>query len=103
LSGFRDQTERIDTVGLGENKAVEFKLALATVSETVTVTAEVPLIDPTRAGTASNIRPETIENLPSISRSLFDYARTSPLVSLTQDSAGSDQYISIAGRNNRYN
>jgi hypothetical protein len=103
LSGFRDQTERNINVGLGEAKTVDFKLSLASVSETVTVTAEVPVIDVTRAGTASNIQRQTIENLPSIQRSVFDFARTSPFVNLTQDSAGGDQYISVAGRNNRYN
>jgi hypothetical protein len=60
LSGFRDQTERGVTVGLGEAKTVDFKLALASVSENVTVTAEVPVIDVTRAGTASNIQREAI-------------------------------------------
>jgi hypothetical protein len=103
LSGFRDQTERVVNVGLGEAKTLEFKLALASVSESVTVTAEVPVIDVTRAGTASNIQRDSIENLPTIQRSLFDFARTSPFVNLTQDSAGGEQYISVAGRNNRYN
>jgi len=103
LSGFRDQTERSVNVGLGEAKTVDFKLTLASVSESVTVTAEVPVIDVNRAGTASNIQREAIENLPTIQRSLFDFARTSPFVNLTQDAAGNDQYISIAGRNNRYN
>ena len=103
LSGFREQTEAVETVGLGENRTIEFKLTLASVTENVTVTAEVPNIDSTRAGTAANIRSETIENLPSISRSMFDYARTSPFVSLNQDSAGGEQVINVAGRNNRYN
>jgi hypothetical protein len=103
LSGFRDQAEVVENVGLGENRSIEFKLTLASVTENVTVTAEVPNIDSARAGTAANIRSETIENLPSISRSMFDYARTSPFVSLNQDSAGGEQVINVAGRNNRYN
>ena len=103
ISGFRDQTETVESVGLGENRGIEFNLALATVTESVTVTAQAPNIDPTRAGTAANIRSETIQNLPSISRSMFDYARTSPFVSLNQDSAGGEQVINVAGRNNRYN
>ncbi len=103
LSGFKDQTETVESVGLGENRGIEFKLAVAALTETVTVTAQAPQIDPTRAGTAANIRSETIQNLPSISRSMFDYARTSPFVSLNQDSAGAEQVINVAGRNNRYN
>src|SRR5581483_9306194 len=54
LSGFRDATERDVNVALGEDKSVEFKLALASVTETLTVTAEAPIIDSSRAGTASN-------------------------------------------------
>jgi hypothetical protein len=103
LSGFRDQTERDVNVALGENRVVDVELQLQTGTETVTVIADVPLIDPTRAGTAANISKETIETLPTIQRSLFDFARTSPYVNLNPDSAGGDSFISIAGRNNRYN
>ena len=48
LSGFKDKTESDVTVGLGEAREVDFKLPLATVSETVTVVGESPVID-TRA------------------------------------------------------
>jgi len=103
LSGFRNQTESGVNVALGENRVVDFKLQLQAVSETVTVTADVPLIDPTRAGTAANISKETIENLPTIQRSIFDLARTSPYVNSSPDAANNDTFISIAGRNGRYN
>src|SRR5262245_60223093 len=52
LSGFREQKQSNVSVGLGEDKSIEFKLQLATVSETITVTAEAPVIDTARAGTA---------------------------------------------------
>lgn len=62
-------------VGLGEDKAIDVKLELASLTEAVTVTAQVPLIDTVRAGTASNVRAEMVETLPTVSRSLADFAR----------------------------
>ncbi|MEP7309574.1 MAG: carboxypeptidase regulatory-like domain-containing protein [Acidobacteriota bacterium] len=103
LGGFRDKTESSVTVALGEDRAVDFKLSLATVTETVTVVASAPIIDTARAGTAANISKDAIENLPTIQRGIFDFARTSSFVNASPDSAGSDTSISIAGRNNRYN
>ena len=103
LSGFKDKTESNVTVALGADRAVDFKLPLATLTESVTVTAVTPVIDTSRAGTAANISKETLENLPTIQRSIFDFARTSSFVNATADAAGNDTSISIAGRNNRYN
>ena len=102
LASFRDQQIDNVQVALGEDRAVSFKLALAAVAETVTVTAEMPIIDPTRAGTASNVPMEAIETLPTISRSLFDFARVSPYFTLTALNE-SPNSISVAGQNNRYN
>ncbi len=103
ISGFKDKQEQNVNVSLGEDKRVDFKLVIATVSETVTVTGEANVFDPTRAGTAENVSKETIESLPTIQRSMFDFARTSPYFKLSPDSAGGDSFISVAGRNNRYN
>ena len=103
LSGFRDKTESGVNVALGEDRTVDFKLSLASVSESVTVIGAVPVIDTSRAGTAANISQEVIENLPTIQRSIFDFARTSSFVNASADAAGNDTSISIAGRNNRYN
>ena len=101
LSGFRQEQQNNVQVALGADQQVNFSLRVANVTETVTVTAEAPIIDTTRAGTASNVTERQIEGLPTINRSIFDMVRTSPYVNPT--SQGSDQNISIAGRNNRYN
>ena len=90
LAGFREKTLVVASVALGEAATTDFKLRLENVQETVTVTAETPLIDSTRAGTAANISKDTIENLPTISRSISDFARTSPFVNLNPASANSD-------------
>ena len=46
---------------------------------------------------------EAIEALPTIQRGLFDFARTSPYFSVSPDSANQDAFLSVAGRNPRYN
>src|SRR5262249_15439401 len=56
----------------------------------------------TRAGTATNVHQEALEALPTITRSLTDFARTSPHFN-EQNSNGGDSFLSVAGRNNRYN
>ena len=102
LSGFRERQAADVQVGLGEARQVNFQLQLATLTETVTVTAQVPLLDASRAGTASNVPQEAIETLPTIGRSLFDFARVSPHftpIALNNDPSS----ISVAGQNNRYN
>jgi hypothetical protein len=102
LSAFKAQTRDAVTVALGEDKAVDFSLELAGVTAEVNVVAQ-ELFDATRAGTAANVPNEAITSLPTISRGLFDFARTSPYFSVSPDSAGTDAFLSVSGRNPRYN
>ncbi len=51
-------------VGLGQIKKVDFALPLAGVAESVTVTAETPLVDVRQSARQTNIREEQIELLP---------------------------------------
>ncbi len=51
-------------VGLGQIKKVDFALPLAGVAETVTVTAETPLVDVRQSSRQTNIRAEQVELLP---------------------------------------
>src|SRR4051794_17061246 len=103
MSGFKEGKQEKIAVQLGADQTVDFKLQLATLSETVEVTAGAPNIDTTRAGTASNINGAVIEALPTIARSVYDYARTSPYFNVGATSATDDTSVSVAGRNNRYN
>src|SRR5262245_53950498 len=50
INGFKPVEQKDVIVGLGEDRAVDAKLQLATLSENVTVTAENPPIDLSRAG-----------------------------------------------------
>jgi hypothetical protein len=102
MSGFKREDTPNVAVGLGEQKSVDFKLQLETLTETVEVTGVSSVIDSSRAGTADNISQAAVENLPTISRNIVDIARTSPYFNptgLNEDPMA----LSVAGRNNRYN
>jgi len=102
MSGFKKEEQQNLPVALGEQKTVDFKLQLESVTETVTVVGQSPLIDASRAGTADNISNQALQNLPTISRNIVDIARTSPYfnpIGLNNDPLA----LSVAGRNNRYN
>jgi hypothetical protein len=97
--GYRTETRGDVTLALGQTQAVDFALAedVAELGE-VEVVAEGAgaVIAASRTGAATNVTEEAIEALPTLSRSLADFARLSPL------SAGQGS-SSIAGRNNRFN
>ncbi|HEX9204099.1 MAG TPA: carboxypeptidase-like regulatory domain-containing protein, partial [Vicinamibacteria bacterium] len=100
LSGFKDQVQQGLSVKLGDEAHVSFKLEVQAVAETVTVTAEAnPLINPGRTGAAANVYKETIESLPTLNRSLNDFARLSPYFNTDEGQGG----LTVAGKNYRYN
>ncbi len=103
MPGFRTQEKTDVFVRLGEVTALDFELNLEAVTGEIAVVGESnPLINPSRMGAASNVTERQIEELPTISRSLQDFARTNPLISIIPDQDGASM-ISVAGRNNRYN
>ncbi len=103
LDGFKTSTTNNVNVSLGGTAEVPIALALATVSETITVTAEVdPIINPNRTGSASQVGDEQIQNLPTVNRSLQDFARTNPYFRVDPTDTSSTR-VNVAGRNNRYN
>ena len=65
MNGFKDQKQDKVQVQLGAEQTADFKLQLATVSETVDVVASTPMIDLARAGTADNISNAVKESLPT--------------------------------------
>lgn len=107
MSGFKDAVQTGVVVALGEDRSVGFKLKLASISETVQVTAEVQMIDPTRAGAGGNIPNMVKEVMPTISRSLTDIVRLDPRFNATANpgGAGGDgpAVVSVAGASSRYN
>lgn len=69
--------------------------------ETVTVTASKGIFDGNRTGQSTIIDEAMIDDTPTISRSIGDFARLNPLANIGEDDDGFE--ISLAGQNNRYN
>ena len=103
LSGFRNAVIGDLNVRLGESTDVPVKLQLATVTETVVVSADVsPVFSGSRSGVTESISETVIQNLPTINRSFQDIARASPYFNqIAADNLQSA--LSVAGRNVRYN
>ena len=104
LSGFGTRALSGVVVTLGEATEVPVTLQLATVTETVEVTAEASSVfSPSRSGTTASVESGVIETLPTIERSLQDFARTNPFFVKTSRNADSESFLSVAGRSGRYN
>jgi hypothetical protein len=103
LSGFQPQTLKNIEVALGESRNLALDLDLATVTESVEVTAsESPLITPDRMGSGTAISENEIKVLPTIRRQFQDLAKVNPYVNVaSQDPTGTN--ISVGGKSNRYN
>jgi hypothetical protein len=102
LEGFRPAEASNVTVTLGTTTDLDLKMALATVTEAITVTATADdIINPNRTGSSTAVSEEQIETLPTVNRQLQDFARTNPYV--TTSLTGDGTFMTIAGRNNRYN
>jgi outer membrane receptor for ferrienterochelin and colicin len=103
LEGFRPVENANTQVALGVTAEVPLKMSLAAVTEAITVTARADdVINPNRTGSSSSVSNESIESLPSVNRSLQDFARTNPYFRVDA-SDNSSTRVNVAGRNNRYN
>jgi hypothetical protein len=102
LEGFRPGEAKSVQVPLGSTVEVDIKMALATVSEAITVTATADdVINPNRTGSTSTVSEDSIESLPTVNRQLQDFARTNPY--FNSSLTGDGTFMTVAGRNNRYN
>ena len=103
MGGFKPETQQGVEVRLSEQKAVDVRLQLETVAETIEVIGhDLDHRQLARRAPPTTFRSRSVENLPTISRNLVDIARTSPYfnpMGLNTDPLA----LSVAGRNNRYN
>jgi len=103
LEGFKKFEATNIMVGLGTPTEVPVRLQLETVSEAITVTATADeIINPNKTGSSSAVSEEQIENLPTVNRSLQDFARTNPYFVVDAQDFSATR-VTVAGRNNRYN
>ena len=104
LTGFRQLNQTGVEVALGERQFLDVRLQIAAVSETVEVISEPTIIDSSVAGTGANVSNAVKEVLPTITRSIADIVRVSPLFNSQGSGAGDGaSVVSVAGSSFRYN
>ncbi len=101
--GYEKDTRENVFLTLGQTLNLVFALSeQATQLEDVEVIAnQNDMFDGTRTGQQTVINEQKIEEIPTISRSLGDYARFNPLANISENVDGFS--VSLAGQNNRYN
>jgi hypothetical protein len=77
-TGFKTSEQKGIVLQVADLKQVDIVLEIGQLSETVTVTAEVPLIDTTAATSGTVIEPDVVAEMPSMSRIPFQLATMSP-------------------------
>jgi hypothetical protein len=78
LSGFQPMVRTGMVVRVGEELTITLTLPIAGVAETLTVTAEAPLVESTSNRIGTNITSNEIDSLPSANRSQFSLMQTIP-------------------------
>lgn len=78
LQGFATQIRRGFTVTIGQEATVNVTLRLASLEESVTVTAAVPLVETTRSTLGTTVTRESLDNLPLLTRNFAGLATLAP-------------------------
>ncbi|HEX8031775.1 MAG TPA: TonB-dependent receptor [Vicinamibacterales bacterium] len=85
VQGFKTFERRGIRIGTQQFITLDIALEVGTVEESITVTADAPLIETSNASHAEVIDAKTIETLPSIGRNVFLMAVTVPTVQSSGD------------------
>ncbi|MGQ0736151.1 MAG: TonB-dependent receptor [Acidobacteriota bacterium] len=99
LAGFTTSIQSGMTFALGAEVVVNFELTLASVAESVTVTAESPIVQTTTAAVETRLDRETIDLLPLIGRSYESLLRLAP----GAQSSNGTAFTGSRGRSNQWN
>jgi hypothetical protein len=100
MAGFAREKKTL-ALGVGETKPVDFALSLASLSETVTVSSEVSVLDTASARIGVNVSPEEIASLPVNGR---NFANLMTLATgATTDGNGGWASVRFNGKSNQQN
>ncbi len=80
MQSFNKYERKGVTIGVQESPSIDVQLEVGGIAETVSVTAEVPLLQTTTASTGSTMDSKELESIPSAGRSVFLMANLSPTV-----------------------
>ncbi|ARS36359.1 hypothetical protein CA264_13450 [Pontibacter actiniarum] len=104
--GFNTRTYNGLNLTLGNPLRLDVALEMQSnaLSEVTIVSDKNSVISAQRNGTATNVSQEQISELPTISRSVQDFARLTPQASaMTNNSDGSPMGVTFAGQSNKFN
>ena len=106
LQGFKTFQQRDVILSLGRTALLDVRLEVGNVSESVTVSAESPIVDVTSKEVGGNITSRELTDLPSINRNYIGFVGLLPgiVANVSTESFGSDS-INVNGqdaRNNNY-
>ena len=105
LAGFAPSVRDNVRLGINATLTIDFKLALAGVNETLTVTGEAPLIEATQSKVANTIQTTELQNLPMITRTISGMLEllpgAAPVAALhrTKETVGTVSYGGSSGGN----
>jgi hypothetical protein len=105
LSGFASAVRNTVRLDVNATITVDFRLGLAGVQETLTVTGQAPLIETTQSKVANTIETTEVQNLPMITRTISGMLEllpgASPVVALhrTKENVGTVSYAGSSGGN----
>src|SRR3954464_5361701 len=100
LQGFAKVVREGTDLGVGQTINLKLSLQVAAAGE-VTVTAEAPVVETTRAEGAVRIDTNSIESLPNNGRNFLDYTKLTPGVTIVQGPDGDE--LSINGQKGIHN
>ena len=106
LPGFKKVTRPDVVVEVGKTMAVDLRLEVGALEQSVTINAESPLVDTSSKEVGGNISNRELVELPSINRNFVGFVGLLPGIvpSISNESFGSDSITANAGdpRNNNY-
>lgn len=103
-AGYKKSVKEDVRLSVGETQEFNFSLEVGASQETVTVTADEPLVETSTSKIGGQISQEELTELPSINRNFIGFVGLVPGVipNISTESFGSDS-ISVNGQDPRYN
>jgi Carboxypeptidase regulatory-like domain/TonB-dependent Receptor Plug Domain len=102
LAGFATKAQTGIQVGLGSTADVGVQMSVSTQQETITVTAEAPVVDSASTEVSTNYTREWVENIPVRRFTFFDLINASPGVSQSTQTSSRSQAFGSAANENLY-
>jgi outer membrane receptor protein involved in Fe transport len=99
LTGFQSVERRDVTLTIGQTLTLRIEMTVSSLTESVNVSAAVPVVETTRSQVSSTVNAVSVENLPVNGRNFIDFALLTPGV--TRDVRTGD--ISFAGQRGTLN